>query len=290
MMKRVGRLLAPGAALAVLLLAGGSLSESVESPLHRALHQVRRQDYRPLFDIAGGRVCAVFRPERENAFVEELMSLSGKWKALTRGQASYEKLVRKLFERHVFGPADLEGLYARLREDLAYGFAAMENRLLVSIEADLRVARPELSVPELRQEYRRLAAELAGQAAGDLGMNLVSFAGSEAVSILGLSALASSGVLGPALAAGGASGAWSLGAGLILGIGAGLAIDWALGDAYEASARAEVRRVTQAIRTRLIDAVHDTLAEAVVRHRALQEARVSALFERRPHGGVARHP
>jgi hypothetical protein len=288
-MRRGGFL--PVAALsAALLLAGGSISESEESAARRALAALRRQDYSPLFDVAAERLQGLFTKDREQAFLDDLLSLSGKWKAATRGEASYRRYVRKLFERTVFGPVDAERLLTQLRADLAYGFAALENRLLVEIEADLRHCRPDLTLPALAGEYRRLSERVAAGVAGDLGMNVVSLVGSEVVSVLGLSALASSGALGPSLAAGGATGAWSLGVGLLLGLGAGLALDWALGDLYEDVARAELRATIHVLRSRLIDEVHATLVAAVLRHREFQEACIRDLFGRRAHGGLVARP
>jgi hypothetical protein len=289
-MRTYARLLAVAAVAGGVLLAGRPLSAPVESPLDRALSKVRAQDPGPLFELAGDRIQGAFRREHEEAFVAELMSASGKWKALTRGKASYEKHVRKLFEKTVFGPAQLEALLEGLRGDLLHGFAALENRLLVEIEADVRVARPELCLPELRAEYGRLAEELAPQVARDLGLNVVSFAAGEAATALGLSALAAGGAWGGAIAAGGAAGAATFGAGLLLGLGAGLAVDWAVGDVFEDVARTEVRRAVTQLRGRVLDAVYAALGDAVLRHRALQEARVRALFGGGTHGGMAHRP
>jgi hypothetical protein len=289
-MRTYARLAAVAAVSAGILLAGGRLSESVESPLDRAVRKVRSQSYLPLFDLASDRVRGAFRREGEDAFVAELMSASGKWKALTRGRESYERHVRKLFERTVFGPATLEGLLSGLKGDLAHGFSALENRLLVEIEADVRVARPDLVLPDVQAEYGRLASDLASQVARDLGLNVVSFAAGEAASALGISALAAGGAWGGAIAAGGAAGAGTLGVGLLLGIGAGLAVDWAVGDVYEEVARAEVRRAAGVLRNRVADGVHAALADACLRHRAFQEARVRALFEGGRDGGMARRP
>jgi hypothetical protein len=283
------RALPPAAVLAFLgaLLLAAPLSEPKESPLGRALSKVRRQDYAPIFDLAGARIAAAFPAERERAFLDELFSLSGKWKGAVRSRKSYDQWVRRLFERAVFGPADLEALLESIRKDFAYGTAALENRLLVEIEEDARVARPELGPVAVRAEFDRLARDLAAHVARDLVMNVVTIGGGEAVSMLGLAALSAGGVLGPAVAGGGAAG---FGAGLLLGLGAGLAIDWAVGDVFEDAARAELRRTTTELRNRIVDAVHASLTGALARYRELQERRVVALFDGRAHGGLAARP
>jgi hypothetical protein len=280
------RALPPAAVFGVLLLAA-PLSEPRESPLGRALSKVRRQDYAPIYDLAGARIAAAFPAERERAFLDELFSLSGKWKGAVRSRESYGQWVRRLFERTVFGPADLEALRGAIRKDFAYGTAALENRLLVEIEEDARVARPDLGPLAVRAEFERLARDLASHVARDLVMNAVAIGGGEAVSMLGLAALSAGGVLGPAAAGGGAAG---FGAGLLLGLGAGLAIDWAVTDAFEAAARAELRRTTAELRNRIVDAVHEALTDALARYRDLQERRVIALFDGRAHVGLAARP
>src|SRR6185503_1914379 len=174
-MNRVGVQLARGIVVAAVLLAGGPLVDPGPSRTARALALVRSQDFTPLFDIAGRRVSDYFDPRKEDRFLDEAFSFSGKWKAVTRSRESYEKHVRRIFEKHVFNVRDFETVLDQIRADFAYGTAAAENRLLVALYDDIRPARPDLSFEKFRVAYGEVASTLAPQVLRDLGMNMVSF-------------------------------------------------------------------------------------------------------------------
>ena len=285
-MNRVGVQLARGIVVAVVLLAGGPLIDPGPSRTARALALVRAQDFTPVFDIAGRRVSDYFDQRKEARFVEEAFSLSGKWKAVTRSRESYEKHVGRIFETHVFSPREFEGVLDQIRADFAYGTAAAENRLLVALYDDVRIARPGLSFDKFRTEYGEIAASLAPQVLRDLGMNLVSFAGSDAAAVLLVAALSSAGILGSSVAAGSVGGPVTFGASLAIGLVAGIALDAIVGDMYEDAARMEVRRHICTLRNRLIDDVHDALVKALLAYRTLQERCIVELYE----GGPNEHP
>jgi hypothetical protein len=278
-MNRVGIQLARGIVVAVVLLAGGPLVDPGPSRTARALALVRAQDFTPLFDIAGRRVSDYFDPRKEDRFLEEAFSLSGKWKAVTRSRESYEKHVRRIFEKHVFSSREFDVVLDQIRADFAYGTAATENRLLVALYDDVRVARPGLSFDKFKTRYGEIAATLAPQVLRDLGMNFVSFAGSDAAAVLLVAALSSAGILGTSVAAGGAGGPVTFGASLAIGIVAGIALDAIVGDMYEDAARIEVRRHICTLRNRLIDEVHDALVKALLAYRTLQERCLVELYE-----------
>jgi hypothetical protein len=295
-MKRVGLALARGIVFAAVLLTGGRLGDLTSSPpassaaLERALGHVRAQDFSPIFDLAGRRLSGYFTVEREDRFLEAVFSLSGKWKAVTRGKASYERFIRKTFEKHVFNPEEFGEVLEGIRGDYLQGLAAAENRLLVVLFEDLRVERPGLTFEGLHLEYRGLAQALAPHVLRDLGMNGVALLGSEAASMVLVAALTSAGFLGGGAAAGGASGPWTFGAGLVVGIVAGLALDAVVGETYEDAARMELRRHVNALRNRVIGDVTETIARALIAHRALQERCVRAMFEGGSHGTLAGRP
>lgn len=291
---RVGKGLARGIVGAAALLVGvGVLSDAPPLPapqpeVERGVALVRAQDFDPLFRAAGDRVAAYFDPRRQEAFLDELFSLSGKWKAVTRGRESYERHVRRLYEKHVFSPADFEKtVLESVRADYAFAAAAAENRVLIGLVDDLRLARPELKFEGLREAHGRLAADLAPAVFRDLGLNLISFAGAEAAATLGVAALTSAGVLA-APAAGGAAGFWTFGAGLVAGIAAGVTIDLTAGAAWEDAARARVFAETNVLRMRMIDDVHDALAKAVLAWRRLEEDAVRELYRGERDGTLAR--
>jgi hypothetical protein len=288
MMVRVGPVLARGIALAAVLVAGGRLtdptppSDPPEAVLpapdpERAIALVRSQDFLPLFDVMGRRIEALFPREREQAFLDEVFSLSGKWKALTRGEASYARYVRKSFERLVLAPAEVDAMLDRVRGDYAYAVSAAENRLLAEFEEELRPHRPGLAIEGLAREHGALAAALGPLVVRDLAMNGVSIAGSEV----------GAAILAAALAAGAVSAPWTFGAGLVAGLVVGIVLDAVLGDLAEDAARAEVHRVLQDLRNRIVDAVHDALARALLDWRRLEEACVVELYRGGNHAGMA---
>jgi hypothetical protein len=290
-MKRVGGLLARGiAATAVLLLAGAPLRDTAPSRSARALALVRAQDFTPLFDIAGKRISGFFDPAKEKRFLDEVFSLSGKWKAITRGRESYERYVRRVFEETIFSSRDFDGLLDQIRSDYHYGTAAAENRLLVALYDDVRTTRPELTFERFRAEYGELASSIAPHVVRDLGMNLISFAGSDAAAVLLVAALGSAGVLGSSVAAGTAGGPMTFGISLAAGLVAGIALDAVVGDAYEEAARMEVRRQVNRVRNQVIDGVHDALVKALMAYRTLQERCVVALYEGGSHERPDRRP
>jgi len=285
-MKRVGVQLARGIVVAAVLLAGGPLVDPGPSRTARALALVRAQDFTPLFDITGRRVSDYFDPRKEERFLEEAFSFSGKWKAVTRSRESYEKHVRRIFEKHVFSPREFESVLNQIRADFAYGTAAAENRLLVALYDDIRPARPGLTFEKFRMAYGDVAASIAPQVLRDLGMNLVSFAGSDAAAVLLVAAMSSAGILGSSVAAGSAGGPVTFGASLAIGLAAGIALDAIVGEAYEDAARIQVRGHICVLRNRLIDDVHDALVKALIAYRTLQERCIVELYE----GGSNEHP
>jgi hypothetical protein len=289
-MKRVGVRLARGIVVAAVVLAGGPLSDPAPSRTTRALALVRAQDFTPIFDVAGKRVSAFFDPSKEKLFLDEVFSLSGKWKAVTRGRDSYERYIRKVFEEKVFNARDFDQVLEQVRSDYLYGMAAAENRLLVALYDDIHPSRPDLSFEAFRSQYGTLAAAIAPHVLRDLGMNVISFVGSDAAAVLLVAALSSAGILGTSVAAGTAGGPVTFGISLVAGLIVGIALDAVVGDVYEDAARMEVRRHVNGIRNQMIDGVHDALVKALLAYRLLQERCVVALYEGGPHERLDRRP
>jgi hypothetical protein len=289
-MRRVGALLARGIVVSVVLLAGGPLIDPGPSRTARALGLVRSQDFTPIFTIAGRRVSDYFDPKKETLFLDEVFSLSGKWKAVTRGRASYERYIRKAFEAKIFSTREFDQVLEQIRADYVYGTAAAENRLLVALYDDVRTARPGLTFESFRSEYQSLAASLAPVVMRDLGMNIISIVGSDAAAVLLVAALSSAGILGSSVAAGTAGGPATFGVSLAVGIAAGLALDAIIGDVYEDAARMEVRRHVTELRNRAIDDVHGALVTALLAYRTLQERCVVELYEGGSNERLAHRP
>lgn len=289
-MKRVGGLLARGIVVAGVLLSGRALGDPSPSRTLRALEIVRAQDFTPLFDIAGRRVSDYFDPKKEELFLEEVFSLSGKWKAVTRGRESYGRYVRRVFEQKIFKAQDFDRVLEQIRSDYVYGTSAAENRLLVTLYDNVKPARPGLSFDAFRSEYRDLAASLAPIVMRDLGMNIISLVGSDAAAVLLVAALSSAGVLGSSVAAGTAGGPATFGISLAVGVAAGVALDAIVGAAHEDAARIEIRRHVNELRNRAIDDVHGALVKALLAYRTLQERCVVELYEGGSNERLARRP
>ena len=282
-MKRVSVRLARGIIVAAVVFSGGRLADPAPSALEKTLLHIRTQDFSPIFHIARKRVEGHFTAERERAFLDSLFSMSGKWKALTRGPEAYDRFVRRSFEKALLEPKDLGLVGEAIRQDWAFGAEAARNRLLAVLQEDLLPLHPGLTLPTLRVEFDRLAEALLPSVLQDLGMNLVSIAGSEAAAVLLTAAFASTGLLGEAAMAGGAGGPLTLGVGLAVGLLVGLAIDLTAGEAYEDAARQRIHLQVDEVRNRMIDDVYEALARAVISYRVLQERCVRALHEGRLH-------
>lgn len=289
-MKRVGVWLARGIVVAAVLLTGGRLGDPTPSRAARALTLVRSQDFTPVFDLAGRRVDAYFDPRKTELFIDELFSLSGKWKAITRGKESFERHVRKVFEERICNAAGFETLLEQIRGDYDYGIQAAENRLLVALYEDVRPSRPKLTFDTFRAEYRDLASTLAPEVIRDLGMNLVSFVGSDAAAVLFVAAVSSSGILGTSVAAGATGSPLTFGLSLAAGLIAGIALDAVVGDAYEDAARMEIRREVNALRNKAINDVHAALVRALLAYRTVQERCVVQLYEGEFHERLSHRP
>lgn len=268
---------------ATLLVCAGTLSSPPPPPgpdPARALERVRAQAFGPVFQTAYDRIDAAFDSRRQEAFLEQVFGFGSKWKALTRSRASFERYVRRTFEKTVFEPAAFEAeVLDRIRADWDAAARAAENRVLAAVWDDFRAARPQLRFEALAQEHRRLAAALAPKILSDLGINAVSIAASEATAVAFTSALAGAGILG----AGGASGPWTLGVSLVVAVAVGWTIDATAGEAWEDAARAQVRGQVSVLRNRMLEDVDAALVKAVDAWRRVQEASVVELYR----GGVS---
>jgi hypothetical protein len=277
--------------VALLFLGAGRLSDpshslndapGIEPPVphpERALAFIRAQDFAPVLDAAGRRVAAYFDEARQDAFADEVFSLTGKWKLATRSRASYEKAVRRAFERRVYRPDDFRArVLDPLRDDLAFALLGAENRLLVTVFEDLRVTRTPLEFEALRVEHAKLVDVLMPLVARDLGMNLIAVAAGEAAASLFSAGLVAAGV---------SAGPWTFGASLVAGLAAGIAVDATAGAAWEDAARARIRTDVNALRNRLMSDVDLALARAVLGWRRAQEAAVTRLYTGERHADLA---
>jgi hypothetical protein len=167
-MKRVGALLARGIVVSAVLLTGGPLIDPGPSRTTRALGLVRSQDFTPIFGIAGRRVSDYFDPKKETLFLDEVFSLSGKWKAVTRGRASYERYIRKVFEEKIFSARDFDEVLEQIRAD--YRTARRRRRTgCWSPSTTTSDRRDRTELREVPAGVRELAASIAPHVVRDLG-------------------------------------------------------------------------------------------------------------------------
>lgn len=264
-MERAGLGTAWGIVLAVVFAAAVPLSNPTPAPLDRALSLVRAQDASPAFESAGRRLQAHFAAMDEDAFIGEIFSLKGKWKALTLDRRAWRDHVQDVFEKHLFNPAALEVVLRDIAEDFRRVEEGQENRLRAALTPALRGSRPEISFPV----FESAPGEFASAVTGDLVMNVVAIGGGEAITM-------------PVLAAGGGFG-W----GLIVGLVAGVALDALVGEAHEGMARGEVRLCLNGLRNRILDDVVAALGSAVAARRRAQERCVRKIFERGAYDDMA---
>lgn len=235
------------------------------------------------------------RPGGIDAFVDDLVSLKGKWRALFWSEADFREHVRRRFESRLFAPEDVDReILEPVRRDLAFVLDAAEAGLALDIAhgsgsgcgASGRPWRAPDSGPargpsgirskepwvNLRDRISTSTARLVAQ---DLNMNLVAILGSEYAATITTSALAQAGIFGSSVAAGASQSWWNFGVGLVAGVVAGLVVDGILGDVCEDTLRSTVRAELDRFRAKLLFEA-DGLVAAV---RRLLEAHGRALVQ-----------
>jgi len=269
--------------LALLLSCGrpGAAPADVE----RARDSARRHSAEAfqVLDLVGRRIDGFFarRQPQVDVFVDEIFGFRGKWRALFWGREDFERHVRRRFEAAIFRPEDFEREVAEpVRRDLAFALEASEARVAADLAGWAKTPRGPLTARELQPRLEGMMAPLVSR---DLGINLISIAGSELAAAAAAAVIPRAGALGASMAAGAGASWWTAGISLIVGLAAGLAIDAALGDEVEEEARAAVRSELARLRTWMLDREDGLWCAArrvvEVHGRALERAAVGLIEE-----------
>jgi hypothetical protein len=234
-------------------------------------------------------------------FAEEVLSWSGKW-AFLKSQSpwgsdgDYRQFLREAFERHLFKEADLADLLRCAVEGYASELTGIENETLLAIRADLsdsavaqRAPLPALrSDDAFRQAVAAMMAKVLAIATNDVavtaGRELASFIASDiatniTIEILSVAA-ARLGIEAGILGSGMASGAATLGIGLVAAILADQLLDWILNAAGYDPAGAIAAKVCESldgVETLLLDGDPETGKGGLCRELAKLREERSAL-------------
>jgi hypothetical protein len=277
------------AVIAVLLLAGSCGPGPGPSPAAVARESARRHSARSLqiLDLVGQRIDDFFAHRRPGveAFCNELFSLKGKWRALFWSREDFETHVRRRFEENVFRPEDFErDVVEPVRQDLIFAMDASEAGLAGDLNQWARGTRPSTLPPDVRPALTRLVSGLVVQ---DLGLNVASIVGSEVAVLASSAILTRMGAFGAPLAAGAGTSWATFGIGLVIGTVAAVAIDAAVGDELEETARESVRIELDMLRARMLeseDGLWRAARRALESHGRALEKSAAQLLEGPRHG------
>ncbi len=175
---------------------------------------------------------------KTGGLADELLSLEGKWEYVTRSKEGYQEYLRERYEARVMKPAALQETLERATKAYLKEVDAIENELLVAVEADLadlpRGAIPGLTGAQPFAKQFRVTAErhdalmkknlqetVGREAAvlvvGEIASRVAVRVATAAAARLGLSAAVLGGSLGASAA--------TVGASLVFGIAADYLLD-----------------------------------------------------------------
>ncbi len=163
-----------------------------------------------------------FQEAKENAaaFADDVLGWYSKYK-LIRGQ--HEEFLAETFRKHFFGPAELKQAMTNAVEAYLNDLEAIDNQMLVDIRVDVAdlpagAHLAALSVPDLQSRYRAVCSRIAGVTGADAAMDVGRMAADMIVASVVTMMAARLGTSAVALGAGAASGWWTFGIGLIIGV------------------------------------------------------------------------
>jgi hypothetical protein len=154
------------------------------------------------------------------AFADDVLGIWSKYK-LIRGQ--HEEFLAETFRKHFFGPDELRVAMTNAVEAYVADLEAIDNRMLVDIRMDV-VGLPaaatlaSMPVPDLQARYRKISGDIGGVTGADAAVDAGRFVADMIVSsVVGMIA-ARMGTSAVVMGAGAASGWWTLGIGVVVGI------------------------------------------------------------------------
>jgi hypothetical protein len=225
--------------------AGAHASAPAAAPELSAVRRQAWEKIQPRLDAAdvaayesalvrGGEIKAFFALRRAGAagFAEAVLSMKSKWLLATdklRSRRDHRAFLDATFAAYLFKPQDLQAVLDQAIGDYARDLQAHENALLISIRADLidlpaaRTALPALrDARQFRHAYERMAARVHDVAARDARVEGALLGGSIVAPIIlqrvTVAVATRLGVSAGILGAGAASSAYTLGAGLVVGV------------------------------------------------------------------------
>lgn len=155
-----------------------------------------------------------------DAFADDVLGWYSKYK-LIRGQ--HEEFLAETFRKHFFGPDELKQAMTNAVQAYVADLDAIDNRMLVDIRMDVAdlpagASLQAMPVPDLQQRYRVLCSRIAGITGADAAVDIGRAAGDMIVTSVVTMMAARLGTSAAVLGAGAASGWWTLGIGLVVGV------------------------------------------------------------------------
>lgn len=155
-----------------------------------------------------------------DAFADDVLGWYSKYK-LIRGQ--HEEYLAETFRKHFFGPDELKQAMTNAVQEYVADLEAIDNRMLVDIRMDVAdlpagASLQAMPVPDLQQRYRVLSSRIAGVTGADAAVDVGRVAADMIVTSVITMMATRLGTSAAVLGAGAASGWWTLGIGLVVGV------------------------------------------------------------------------
>lgn len=158
--------------------------------------------------------------DHAGAFADDVLGWYSKYK-LIRGQ--HEKFLAETFRKHFFGPDELKQAMTNAVQAYVADLEAIDNRMLVDIRMDIAdlpagASLQATQVPDLQDRYRSLCRRIAGITGADTAMDVGRVAADAIVTSVVAMMAARMGTSAVVLGGGAASGWWTFGIGLVVGV------------------------------------------------------------------------
>lgn len=165
---------------------------------------------------------AFFDDAKEDAaaFADDVLGWYSKYK-LIRGQ--HEEFLAETFRSHFFGPDDLRRVMTDAVAAYVAELEAIDNRMLVDIRMDVAdlpagATVGAMPVPDLQERYRAVCGRIAGITGADAAVDVGRAAADMIVGSVVAMMAARMGTSAVVLGTGAASGWWTFGIGLVVGV------------------------------------------------------------------------
>lgn len=154
------------------------------------------------------------------AFADDVLGWYSKYK-LIRGQ--HEEFLAETFRRHFFGPEELQRAMTDAVQAYVADLEAIDNRMLVGIRMDVAdlpagATIGAMPVPDLQERYRSVCGRIAGITSADAAVDVGRAAADMIVGSVVTMMAARLGTSAVVLGTGAASGWWTFGIGLVVGV------------------------------------------------------------------------